>query len=119
MACLSLTSPLWKTSSSDTRIPLHFGHGDIEPSQWLELLYPFTTVKNLYLDDKVGLRVSTALQGLTGESAKQVLPVLHNIALKGLQESGSTSEALESFVAARECFGFPIAVCCWEEGKAE
>lgn len=103
-----------------THIPLHPGQEDIEPSQWLELLYTFTTVKNLYLDNEVGPRVATALQGLTGDSTNQVLPALQNIAINlELQDLGSTLEALESFAAARERFGCPIAICRWEEGKAE
>jgi len=94
-------------------------YNDIEQNQWLELLYPFTTVKNLYLDDAVGPRVSTALQGLVGERAIQVLPALQNLAMKELQESGSTWEALQPFVAARRRFGYPIAVHRWEEVEAE
>ena len=99
--------------------PLDLGQNDIEQDQWLELLHPFITVKNLYLDHGVGLRVSTALQGLVGERATQVLPALQNLAIKGLQESGSTWEALEPFVAARGRFGYPIAVHRWGEGEAE
>ena len=97
--------------------PQHFGQFNIDHGQWVELLYPFTNVKNLYLDEDVGLHTATALQGLIGESVTQVLPELQRLFIKGLQPSGPTWEAAESlmsFVAARRRFGHPIAIHCWE-----
>src|SRR5216683_2103247 len=49
---------------------------DIENAQWLELLQPFVTVKNLYLSNKIASYVSPALQGLVGERATEMLPML-------------------------------------------
>ena len=95
--------------------PQHFGQFDIEHSQWEELLYPFANVKNLYLAEEVGLHTITALQGLVGESVTQMLPALQRLLIKGLQPSGPTREAAESFVAVRQRFGRPIAVHSWEE----
>jgi len=93
----------------------HFGRFDIEHSQWEELLYPFTNVENLYLDEDVGLHIATALQGLVGENVIQVLPRLQSLFIKGLQPSGPTSEAAKSFVVARHRFGCPIAIQPWGE----
>jgi len=67
--------------------PFASGKEEIEHSQWLELLYPFTTVKSLYLHTEVGLRVATALQELAGESVAHVLP---GIFIKGVYPSGPT-----------------------------
>jgi len=87
---------------------------DVEHGQWLELLYPFTAVKNLYLAERVGLHVATALQELAGESVMQVLPALQIVLIKKFQQSGPMWEAIESFVAARQRFGYPIVVHRWE-----
>ena len=100
------------TNSGNTR---HFERFDIEPSQWEELLYPFTNVKNLYLAEDVGLHTATALQGLVGESVIQLLPALQSLFINGLQPSGPTWEAAQSFVAARQRYGHPIAIHRWEE----
>jgi hypothetical protein len=39
---------------------------DIEDTEWLDLLHPFTAVKNLYLSEQFALRIAPALQELTG-----------------------------------------------------
>ena len=93
--------------------PLYFGQFDIDHNQWEELLYPFTNVKNLYLAEDVGLHIATALQALVGESVTQMLPNLQSLFIKKLQPSGPTREAAESFVAARQRFGRPIAIQSW------
>jgi hypothetical protein len=40
---------------------------DIEDSQWLEVLHPFTAVKYLYLSQTFAPRIAPALQELAGE----------------------------------------------------
>ena len=95
--------------------PQHFGQFDIGPSQWEEFLYPFTDVKILFLDEDVGPHITTVLQGLVGERVTQVLPTLQSLFIKGLQSSGPTREAAESFVAARQHFGHPVTIHRWEE----
>jgi hypothetical protein len=49
--------------------------GDIENSQWLELLQPFTSMKNLYLSREFTPRIVPALQELFGERMIEVLPL--------------------------------------------
>jgi len=90
--------------------PQHFRQFDIEHSQWVEFLYPFTNVKKLYLSEEIGLHTVTALQGLVGESVTQVLPALQSFSIEGLQPSGPMWGAAESFVAARQRFGCPITI---------
>jgi hypothetical protein len=61
---------------------------DIENSQWLELLHPFTAVKNLYLSQKLTPRIAPALQELVGERINEMSPALQSISLEGLHLSG-------------------------------
>ena len=60
----------------DSDIPRHFGQFDTGHNQWVELLLPFTSVKNLFLAEDVALHVTTTLQGFYGEEVTQVLPTL-------------------------------------------
>jgi hypothetical protein len=83
---------------------------DIEDSQWLEVLRPFTAVKYLYLSETFASRIAPALQELAGE----VLPSLQNLFLEDLHSSGRVREAIEKFVAARQLSGHPIAVSHWD-----
>jgi hypothetical protein len=101
----------------DSDNPQHFGQFDIDHNQWMELLLPFTNVKNIFLAEDVALHVITTLQGFCGEEVTQVLPTLRSLLIKGLQPSGLTQEAVESFVAAYQCFGHSVAIHHWEEGS--
>jgi hypothetical protein len=79
---------------------------DIEDSQWLEVLHPFTAVKDLHVSREFLPRIAPALQELAG----QVLPSLQNLFLDDLHQSGPARGAIEKFVAARQVAGHPIAV---------
>ncbi|KAF8483097.1 hypothetical protein F5888DRAFT_1912654 [Russula emetica] len=83
---------------------------DIEDSQWLELLHPFTAVKCLYLSQAFASRIAPALQELAGE----VLPSLQNLFLEDLHTSGHADEAIGKFVAARRLAGHPIVFSNWD-----
>ena len=52
---------------------------DIEISQWLELLYPFTFVEDLYISQEFGPRIAPALKGILGERMREVLPALRTL----------------------------------------
>jgi hypothetical protein len=82
---------------------------DIENIQWLELLRPFSTVKNVYLSKQVVTRVAPALQELAGERVTEVLPALQVLSLE-LKPSGQVQEALREFVAARQHSGCPVVI---------
>ena len=86
------------------------GQVDVENVQWLELLYPFTNVKNLHISKNVAPCVAPALQELTGEGVTEVLPALQNIFLDGFQLSPPVQEAIRQFVAARQFSGHPVAI---------
>jgi hypothetical protein len=85
----------------------------IENTTWLELFRPFTILKNLYLCKLFAPRVAPSLQVLVEENMRQVLPVLQDVALEGLQPSGPVQEGIAQFVAARRLAGHPIAVSDW------
>jgi hypothetical protein len=89
-----------------------------EDSEWLELLRPFTAVKNLYLSKKVGLHVAPALQELAfDERLTEVLPALQNIFLADLEPTGSVQQAINYFAYTRWLSGQPVAVFRWEVEK--
>jgi len=96
---------------------------DIENDQWLELLHPFTTVKNLYLSKGVVPRIALALQELVGQRLTEVLPALQGLLLEGpcslglVEEpdlSGPVLENVGKFVASRLLSSHPIAVSHWD-----
>jgi len=86
----------------------------MEGTRWLELFQPFTAVQGLYVSKKLGPLVAHALQGLTGERAKEVLPALRRLSLGGVKPSGSAQEVIEPFVSARQLSDYPVTVERWE-----
>ena len=83
---------------------------DIETTQWLELLYPFTSVKHLFISDGLVPLVAPALQELAGERVTEVLPMLQNLSLERRRHSEPVEEAIRQFIAARQLSGHPVAV---------
>ena len=82
---------------------------DIENGLWLQLLHPFTAVKNLYLAEIVGLRIGPALQELAEGRTTEVLPTLQNIFLP----LENVYEGIGKLVAARQVASRPIVVSSW------
>jgi hypothetical protein len=88
---------------------------DMEDTQWLELLDPFTSLKDLYLTRGVARRVCGALQELSGERATKVLPALRNLFVQGSPSSlQPVQESMMPFVAARRLSGHPVAIHHWQ-----
>jgi hypothetical protein len=90
------------------------GQDDIENSQWLELLHPFTGVKDLYMPSGLTRHIAPALQELVGERLTEVLPALQTVFLEKLSD-GPVPEAIGQFVAARRLANHPVAVSRWED----
>ena len=88
---------------------------DIEDGQWMEVLRPFTTVKDLYLSREFAPRIVPALQELGGE----VLSSLQNIFLEDLHSPRPVQGAVEKFVAARKLANQPVAVSLWDREQDE
>ena len=82
---------------------------DIEDSQWLELLHPFTTMKNLYLTKEFAPRIAPCLQKLAGGRTTEVLPALQTLFLEE-SPSGAFEEAIGKFITARQLSNHPVAI---------
>jgi hypothetical protein len=110
--------PLFATSEDLYIYDTPFLHPDwldiTENTRWLELLHPFTVVKNLYLFEEFGPGIVPAVQELAGGRTMGVLPILRNIFLEGLQPSGPVHEAIGQLIAAQPVTSHPIAVTRWE-----
>ena len=87
---------------------------DIENGQWLEVLRPFTAVKELYLSREFGPRIAPVLKELIEEGATEVLlPALQILFLEEPLPSGPVKVIIEQFVAARQLASRPIALSIW------
>ena len=87
---------------------------DVESSQWLELLHPFTAVQGLYMYQEFVPRIAPALQELVGERVTEVLPALQTLFLEVALLSGPVGESIKRFVNARQLAGHPIALSRWK-----
>ena len=88
---------------------------DIENAEWLELLRPFTAVKDLYISMEFGPRIAPALQELTGGRTTDVLPTVQNLFLEGFQPSrlDQEIEGIGQFISARQLTNRPVAISVW------
>ena len=91
--CDLLSSYLWK---ADTE------------AQWVELLDPFTALKNLYLTSNLARHVCDALVGLSGVRATEMLPALRNLFVQEFQLWKGFEDVTMPFVAARQ-----LSVTLW------
>jgi len=89
----------------------------MENAQCLELLDPFTSLKDLYLYQGIARRVCSAFQELSGERATEVLPALRNLFVRGFSslELEPVQAAMMPFVAARQLSGHPMVVDHWKD----
>ena len=94
-------------------LPSSHWNDDVENAQWVELLDPFTAVKNLYLTGQIARHVCGALQELPEEMTTEVLPALRNLFVDGPGSLENTREAIRPFVAARQVSGHPVAIEHW------
>ncbi len=94
---------------------LHFtGRFPRQNILWLQLLLPFTAVKNLYLSKELAPSIAAALQELV-DGRITVLPSLQNIFMKELEASGPFQENIGRFVAARRLSGHHITISDWDK----
>jgi hypothetical protein len=83
---------------------------DVEYSQWLELLHPFVSVKDLVIHEHLVRLVAPALQAVGGEQVAEVLPTLQNLYLGGPRPSNAVQEAIVRFIVARHASDHPVNV---------
>src|SRR5712671_2419543 len=92
---------------------------DMETGQWLEILDPFTALKNVRLTQELAAHVCSALQELSGERVTEVLPTLQGLFID-LPSSESLPEgirkATKTFVDARRRSGHPVSVHRTDQG---
>jgi hypothetical protein len=84
----------------------------MDEAQWLELFHPFTAVRslNISISQAMQSHVVSALRGLSGELALQVLPALEELCVPGYQESGSERHDMWPFIIARRSSDHPVVV---------
>ena len=93
------------------------GEDEIKNTEWLDLLLPFTAVKNLYLSKLILPSIALALQELTEGRTTEVLPALENVFLEGVQPSEPVQERIARFISARQLTALtnhPVAVSVWD-----
>jgi hypothetical protein len=108
--CSSSLPPL--STLEHLKILSHRSHrqDDIEFTQWLELLNPFASVKNLVLSRVSAPLVAPVLQELAGGGVAEVLPMLQNIHSEEPRRSRHVKEAIQQFITVRQLSGHPVAV---------
>ena len=87
---------------------------DLDDPRWLRLFDPFDSVKSLYVSERLGPFVASALENLFGESVTEVLPSLDNLFIEGFGSSESVENTIKSFVSIRQSSGYPVIVRRWE-----
>ena len=88
---------------------------DMDAIQWLEFFQPFTAVDTLRLGRTVLSSVLSALEGLNGDSAAEVLPAMRDLRFNNsLEQPSSVREAIKGFLSARQHSGCTVAVHRWE-----
>ena len=88
---------------------------NVQRSQWLDLLGPFTTVGDLYLSQDISPAMVPILHGIIGEGTMEVLPSLQNLFLERESPPGPVEEAIGELVAALRLSSRPIAVSRWNK----
>jgi hypothetical protein len=89
----------------------------IESTLWLQLLLPFTAMKNLYLFKEFAPGIAAALQELVGDRIAEMLPSLQNIFVEGLEARGPVHEHIGQFAAARLFSNHPITISDWDKNS--
>jgi hypothetical protein len=80
----------------------------------LQLLLPFTAVKNLYLSKEFAPDIAAALHELVGGRITEVLPSLQHISVEELEPLGPFQENIGQFVAARQLSDHPVTISYWD-----
>jgi hypothetical protein len=120
--CTSSLPLLSTTESLSIYEPVHSQlnwKDSIENTEWLELLLPFTAVKDFYLSKQFAPRITPALQELTGGRTTEVLPTLQNLFLEGFQPSEPVHDGITQFISARQLINHPVAISVWERDPTQ
>jgi hypothetical protein len=88
---------------------------DIQNTGWLDLLRPFTAVKNLYLSQLYLPCIALAMHELTEGRTTEVLPALQNVLLERFPPSKPVWIA--QFISARRPTNLPVAISVWNRNS--
>jgi hypothetical protein len=89
---------------------------DMDTAQWLELLHPFNSVKDIYLSKGLAVQVMHVLRELDATGISEVLPKLQNLSIEGSPwQRLSQVHIFSQFVVARQLSGRPVAVRQWSD----
>jgi F-box-like len=80
---------------------------EMDSAQWLELFRPFRGVKRFDVTGSLVQSITLALEPVTGEMARIVLPALRDLYLIDYKISPTS---IEQFIDARELYGRPVSV---------
>jgi hypothetical protein len=76
---------------------------------WLQLFRSFSSVQSLILDIELEQFIAAMLQGLTRESATEVLPSLHSLSIMGdMSDKPAQQGGIQSFIAAYQHSNHPV-----------
>jgi hypothetical protein len=81
---------------------------EMDSSVWLELFRPFRGVKKLEVAGGLVSNIASALERVTGEMARIVLPALRDLHL--FDSPPPSASTIEPFIAARQLCNRPVAV---------
>jgi hypothetical protein len=108
-----LSTPERLEINVDVNFPILW-HDALEGTHWLEFLYPFKAVKNLYISHEFATLIASVLPNLRGKHAIELLPALQNLFVKELQLTKEVQKSIGSLVAARQLSGHPVSVHRWK-----
>ncbi|KAH9964044.1 hypothetical protein BGW80DRAFT_1255188 [Lactifluus volemus] len=85
-----------------------------DPTQWLQLFHSFPSLQSLQISVALEQSIASALERPTEESLaaadSEVFPSLHSLSIVGNQSGETVQPPIQSFVAARQHSGRPVAV---------
>ena len=108
---LSRTEKLFICEEYNLQVDWEYNAQDI---RWLELLRPFTALRNLYLSKQFAPHFASALREISGDGTTAVLYTLENLYVEGFEPSKSVEEDIERFISARQLTNRPVAISAWE-----
>ncbi|KAH9952828.1 hypothetical protein BGW80DRAFT_1417108 [Lactifluus volemus] len=82
----------------------------MDPTLWLQLFQSFPSVQSLTIGVFLEQFIADSLKELKGESAAEVLPSLQSLTLCWNKSDEVTQQGLQSFIAARQHSGHPVAL---------
>jgi hypothetical protein len=99
---INVEKPFWDISEIQ--------EDEIDPTIWLQLFRSFPSVRSLSIHFVLERFIAASLQGLSRESAAEVLPSLHSLRIWDSSDNrhNPAEQGIQSFVAARQHSNHPV-----------